>query len=82
MDTYNMTSNDAGIQSAPLSFLRGGLYFYSLGLVGERDTGYYWDSKTSSDISAWSLDSSSTRLNPQNSYNKGFGLFIRCVVKP
>ena len=82
MDTYNMTSNDAGIQSAPLSFLRGGYFYWSSGNLLDRGSyGYYWESKIHSVTNARNLYFYSTALGSQDTYAKGRGFSIRCVVK-
>ena len=83
MDTYNMTDNDAGIQSAPLSFLRGGYFSWDSGTLGNRGgAGYYWESKISSGTGARYLGFSSANLYPQGASLKGGGFSIRCVVQP
>ena len=82
MNTYNMSGNDAGIQAAPLSFLRGGYYYYSNGGLNNRgDRGYDWESRVDSDTYAYRLVFQSTSLNPQNSNYKGSGFSLRCIVR-
>ena len=82
MDTYNMTDNDAGIQSAPLSFLRGGDFGWSSGNLYNRcSDGYYWESRVYSSSHGYSLYFYSTSLNPQYYNTKGYGRSLRCIVR-
>ena len=82
MDTYNMTSNDNGIQRAPLSFVRGGNYYYSNGSLYNRGSnGYYWETRVNSGTLAYFLTFYSTSLRPQYYYNKGYGFPLRCLVR-
>ena len=84
MDTHNMSSRDYGINSAPLSFVRGGSYglygtgdIYETGIVGK-----YWESLVDDATSgARYLFFSSARLDPQYRESKGYGFSIRCVVR-
>ena len=80
--TYNMASNDYGIQRAPLSFVRGGYYVYSHGSLYYRGSfGYYWESKVYDATYAYYLRFYSTFLSPQNNYSKGDGFSARCVAR-
>ena len=81
--TYNMASNDYGIQRAPLSFVRGGLYNYSNGNLNYRGSnGYYWESKVYNAANAYGLGFYSAYLNHQNYYYyKGYGFSARCVAR-
>ena len=82
MDTYNMTTNDNGIQRAPLSFVRGGYYLYSNGGLNYRGSnGYYWEARVRSASVAYSLYFGSTFLAPQNHYDMGLGLSLRCLAR-
>ena len=77
-----MASNDYGIQRAPLSFVRGGYYFYSNGNLNNRGSyGYYWESKVYGAASAYFLYFYSTYLYPQNGNSKGNGFSARCVAR-
>ena len=86
-NTYNMTSssrgpNDYGIHSAPLSFIRGGYYYYSNGSLSDRgERGSYWESKVADADNAWILWFGPTLLIPQLNGDKGNGYSIRCVVR-
>ena len=80
--TYNMASNDYGIQRAPLSFVRGGHYSYSNGNLGNRGSnGYYWESKVNNAAGAYDLYFHSAYLHPQYNYTKGNGFSARCVAR-
>ena len=77
-----MSDNDAGIQAAPLSFLRGGSYRYASGNLYSRGSGGgYWEARVYSDTNAYRLYFDSTLLYPQNDSNKGFGFSLRCIVR-
>ena len=82
MDAYNMSGNDAGIHAAPLSFLRGGRYYYDNGnLLYRGERGYYWESRVNSPTSSHYLNFRSTYLNPQYGNNKSDGHPLRCIVR-
>ena len=77
-----MTSNDNGIQRAPLSFVRGGYYNYSNGILDLRGSdGFYWETRVNSGAIAYHLDFYSTNLRPQYSSNKGYGFSLRCLAR-
>ena len=76
------TNADSGIQNTPLSFLRGGYYYYSNDNLDSRGSyGRYWEGKTNSETNARGLNFRSTNLNPQANDDKGNGFPIRCVVR-
>ena len=77
-----MSGNDAGIQAAPLSFLRGGAYLYSSGnLYNRGSNGRYWESRVNSDTHGNDSLFLSTTLYPQYTGNKGYGFSLRCIVR-
>ena len=77
-----MTTNDNGIQRAPLSFVRGGYYNYSNGNLDYRGSyGYYWEARVYNANYAYSLCFGSTNLNPQSNRNKGYGFSLRCLAR-
>ncbi|MBQ2660142.1 hypothetical protein IJF86_01885, partial [Candidatus Saccharibacteria bacterium] len=80
--TYNMASNDYGIQRAPLSFVRGGNYSYGNGSLFYRGSnGYYWESRVDGAAVAYYLYFYSTYLHPQYNSGKGYGFSARCVAR-
>ena len=77
-----MTTNDNGIQRAPLSFVRGGDYYCSNGtLYGRGSYGYYWEARVGNASNAYLLNFYSTNLGPQNASNKGYGFSLRCLAR-
>ena len=83
----HFVNNDNGIQRAPLSFVRGGLYHYSDGNLAyggldyRGSYGFYWVPRVNNANYADRLDFGFARLRPQNLIDKGEGLSLRCLAR-
>ena len=81
---YSLQDNSDSSTNAhktPLSLVYSGRYYWIHGNLNDRGSyGYFWSSTPDSTASAHYLYFDSTRLVPQNGYNKIFGFTIRCVV--
>ncbi len=83
--TYGITNSSAGstkLRSAPLDFLRTGLYDYLDGDLRNQNLGGTWWSDTgNSDIYGRYISTSPSGVIPQNNYYRGAGFAIRCVTR-
>ena len=82
---YSVASSTDGSRRArnyPLSIIFSGYYYWVGGYLNNRGSnGNYWSSTPSSTIDARYLNLYSTRVNPQDSGSKTFGLTVRCVAR-
>ena len=78
---YSVSSGTSGnIQSDPLYFVYGGLWYGSSSGVGSR--GYYWSSVVNDSNNAYDLNfDANGNLNPQNNDNRDNGNSVRCVAR-
>ena len=83
MNTCNKNcepSQDPGVLSNPLSFLRSGNFYWgSAGLDYRGSYGNYWSLRSANTTSSNYLYFYNTRLDPQNYYVRGYGFAVRCV---
>ena len=83
--SYSLQDNgdsSTNAQKTPLSFVYSGCYYWVDGNLNTRGSrGLFWSSTPYSTAGARYLNFSSTRLIPQNGYNKIYGFTIRCVVE-
>lgn len=56
----------------------GGRYNSSADVYGQGAHGYYWSSSRFNEKRAYTLDFSSTALNPQNNDRRAYGFSVRC----
>ena len=79
----NSSANGSrALRSFPLSIVFSGYYYWVNGGLSSRGTyGYYWSSTPYALTRAHYLNFNSTGVNPQNGYNKTFGLAVRCVAR-
>ena len=74
-------SQDSGILSNPLSFVRSGYVYWSDACTYEHGSaGNYWSLRSYSTTASNYLYFSTTSLNPQSYNNRGLGFAVRCVV--
>ena len=67
--------------SNPINLIGNGVYSYGSGSFDSRSAyGYLYESSPDSATNAKYFGFSSTRLYPQNSLNKGYGMILRCLV--
>ncbi|MBR3204352.1 hypothetical protein IKF81_01565 [Candidatus Saccharibacteria bacterium] len=81
---YSLQDNDStsslNAHKTPLSLVYSGYYGWVDGNLNYRGSGgYFWSSTPYSTTNARNLYFYSTRLRPQNGFNKIYGLPIRCV---
>ena len=83
---YNYNSNDNGIRSLPISFIRSGIYYQ--GALNDRAVGgVYWSSKLYSGSYAYGLRFNSNTLDTQFAFyyyygiGKPLGYSVRCVAR-
>ena len=81
--TYNITNNSTGstkLRQSPLGFVYTGHYrYYDGSLRDEGSYGYYWSRTAYSGPVAYPLYFSSSFVNPQGNYDRGYGHALRCV---
>ena len=86
MENNSQTSEDnrdSGLLSSPLSFLRSGLFYWSVAGLNSRGgsgDGYYWFLRSYSTTFSSNLYFHNTNLNPQSSNYRGNGFAVRCVT--
>ena len=74
------SSRDYGLLSAPLSYVRSGVYYwYSTGLSNRGSNGYYWSLRSYNTTSSNNLLFYSSNLSPQYYGSRGYGFAVRCV---
>ena len=82
---FSKTNADTPLLSLPLVFIRNGRYQYDTGVLYNRGGGgNFWSSRavsSSTPTDSYFLYFSSTYLSPQNNFNKGYGLAVRCVAR-
>ena len=84
-NAYSIGSNEAGsiaLKSAPLYFVRSGIYYYNGGDIGDLGSrGFYWSSTASTATYAYHLYFYSISVYPQYYNNRGSGFSLRCVAR-